>query len=179
MAARNGIFVFLMLFLPVRGLTAGDSDGNLRKRLHLDTLHQRAPDAQIHERRGAARKLSEFLGHPLILHVWATWCTSCSRELPLLAALAQRGSEGGIRFLAVAVDPPADRPKVDQVLQKAKCELADWIFTDSLSSKPYWAWGVPVTYFIDADGTIQARAPGIRDWSSVSGKDLVDLFRKP
>jgi thiol-disulfide isomerase/thioredoxin len=52
---------------------------------------------------GTMHPLAEYLGHPLVLNFWATWCEPCRREIPLLQALHQeRGSS--VQIVGVAVD---------------------------------------------------------------------------
>jgi thiol-disulfide isomerase/thioredoxin len=168
---------FLMcLGLPLPLVRADDS---LAHRLKLDSFRESAPELVIEATRPPARRLSDFRGHPLLLHIWASWCPSCAQELPLLAALAARSEGAGVAFLAVSVDPVADHQKVSRSLKTLGVKLPDWIAANSEQVKPYWAWGVPMTYLIGSDGKIIWRAAGPRDWSTVSGKDLESLFRKP
>jgi thiol-disulfide isomerase/thioredoxin len=52
---------------------------------------------------GTLHPLAEYLGHPLMLNFWATWCEPCRREIPLLQALHQeRGNR--VQIIGVAVD---------------------------------------------------------------------------
>ena len=43
-------------------------------------------------------------GTPVLLNVWATWCTSCREEMADLAALDREYAPRGVRVLAVSVD---------------------------------------------------------------------------
>lgn len=52
---------------------------------------------------GTMHPLAQYLGHPLVLNFWATWCEPCRREIPLLQALHQeRGAS--VQIVGVAVD---------------------------------------------------------------------------
>ncbi|HEV2702918.1 MAG TPA: redoxin domain-containing protein [Steroidobacteraceae bacterium] len=52
---------------------------------------------------GTMHPLAQYLGHPLVLNFWATWCEPCRREIPLLQALHQeRGT--AVQIVGVAMD---------------------------------------------------------------------------
>ena len=53
-----------------------------------------------------ARRLaaSEMRGHPLLLNFWATWCTPCIAELPLLDHFFRENHPKGWQMLAIAID---------------------------------------------------------------------------
>lgn len=72
------------------------------------------PDVRVPDLSGTPRSLRDFLGHPLIVNFWATWCEPCRREMPLLQQLQQRYEGEGLRVLGVAVD---SRSAVQQYLR--------------------------------------------------------------
>lgn len=59
----------------------------------------RLPDIGLRNNRGAPVALHEFVGRPLVVNLWATWCPPCRREMPVLAQ-AQR-NEPEVTFLFV------------------------------------------------------------------------------
>jgi len=71
------------------------------------------PDARIPDLNGTSKSLRDFLGHPLIVNFWATWCEPCRREMPLLQQLQQHYRGEGLQVLGVAVD---SRTAVQQYL---------------------------------------------------------------
>jgi cytochrome c biogenesis protein CcmG, thiol:disulfide interchange protein DsbE len=50
--------------------------------------------------KGPAVRLSDLRGTPLVLTVWAAWCTNCAREAPLFTALHRRAGDR-LRFFGV------------------------------------------------------------------------------
>ena len=53
---------------------------------------------------GGEVRLDQWLGRPLLLHFWATWCAPCVRELPALNAWAARQGAQGWQVLGIAAD---------------------------------------------------------------------------
>lgn len=62
------------------------------------------PDLTLPDPAGARHSLREYLGHPLIINFWATWCEPCRREMPLLGALRRQYRGDGLEIVGVAVD---------------------------------------------------------------------------
>lgn len=112
-------------FLPIPGLLAGLAlgvwqawrDTRLRRPLWLGLLvgvlcwsgghllmqalerSGRLPEQALMDLEGQPVQLGDFLGQPLVINLWATWCPPCRREMPVLAEAQQRGS--GVTFLFV------------------------------------------------------------------------------
>src|SRR5690606_2201538 len=56
-----------------------------------------------------------YLGKPVVLNFWATWCPPCVKEMPDLDALHQKHS--GVHFVGLAVDTAGN---VEKFTQKVK-----------------------------------------------------------
>ncbi len=65
-----------------------------------DTL----PDLKLPDLTGQEKSLRDFLGHPLIINFWATWCAPCRREMPLLQQLRHAYHGEGLTIVGIAVD---------------------------------------------------------------------------
>lgn len=70
-------------------------------------IPQTLPDARVPDLSGTSKSLRDFLGHPLIVNFWATWCEPCRREMPLLEQLQRRHQAEGLQVVGVAVDSRA------------------------------------------------------------------------
>src|SRR5260370_25662066 len=62
----------------------------------------RVPDVSFRDQSGAERRLSDWRRRTVLLHLWATWCIPCRKEMPALDPL--EGTLGGERFEVVAVN---------------------------------------------------------------------------
>jgi thiol-disulfide isomerase/thioredoxin len=47
-----------------------------------------------------------FLGRPLLINVWASWCAPCIEEMPELARFAAQHADNGPQVLGLALDSP-------------------------------------------------------------------------
>jgi thiol-disulfide isomerase/thioredoxin len=62
------------------------------------------PELTLPDLAGRQRSLRDFLGHPLIVNFWATWCAPCRREMPLLQQLRHAYHGEGLQIVGIAVD---------------------------------------------------------------------------
>jgi thiol-disulfide isomerase/thioredoxin len=62
------------------------------------------PDLKLPDLAGQERSLRGFLGRPLIINFWATWCAPCRREMPLLQQLRQAYRGDQLQIVGIAVD---------------------------------------------------------------------------
>ncbi|MBQ4347432.1 MAG: TlpA family protein disulfide reductase, partial [Firmicutes bacterium] len=61
-----------------------------------------APDFTVYDSEGNAVMLSDFIGKPIVLNFWASWCGPCKMEMPEFnEAYAELGED--IQFLMVNV----------------------------------------------------------------------------
>ena len=44
------------------------------------------PDMPFFDAGGGEHRLNEFLGHGMVINLWATWCAPCVAEMPSLQA---------------------------------------------------------------------------------------------
>lgn len=49
-----------------------------------------APDFDLPDLSGATRSLSDYLGSPLVINFWTTWCGACTYEFPVLEQFKQK-----------------------------------------------------------------------------------------
>lgn len=154
-----------------------DAVASPAQELGLQAMHGKAPDITIEDLHGNTVKLSNYLGHPIVLHFWATWCTSCTRELPELAALSRVWEQDGIVFFAISVDDRDKKQKIEHFMRDLQPGLMAWLPKDSARAAQYWAWGVPMTYFINARGENVARRMGAQNWSKIPAAKLSAFFQ--
>ena len=134
-----------------------------------------APDFTVTDADGNAVSLSDFLGKPVILNFWASWCGPCKMEMPDFdEAFAEYGDR--IHFVMVNLTD-GYQETVDTA--KAFLETTDYTFpvyfdTAQEGAIRYGVSAVPVTYFIDAEGYFVAMGQGMLTAESLQrGIDLL------
>jgi cytochrome c biogenesis protein CcmG, thiol:disulfide interchange protein DsbE len=92
-------------------------------------------------------------GAPVLLNVWATWCTSCREEMADLAALERAYAPRGVRVLAVSVDA-GDGTRVRRFVEAERLPFAVAHDPAGVVQRTFQAVGVPETYLISGDGRL-------------------------
>ena len=89
-------------------------------------------------------------GRPVLLNLWASWCTPCREEMPALDAAA--ASHPGVYFIGVAVedDPVAAQQFADEIGVSYPLAIDESERVGRLYPSP----GLPTTILISGDGVI-------------------------
>lgn len=111
---------------------------------------------------GETIRLSDLAGKVVVLNFWATWCPPCVAEIPDLVRLAKEiESEGGVVLGISDEDVDTIRPFV------AARKIPYRIASGSGWPSPFDAIrAIPVTYVIDASGTIREEFVGGRSYEA-------------
>lgn len=132
------------------------------------------PDVIMAGLNGPNRALSSYRGRPLVINVWASWCSPCRKEAASLERLAW--SEAGRRYAVIGISTDDHRSAASQWLRQSNATISHYI-----DAGPRWilehmlgASAIPVTVLVDAEGRVVARFPGARDWSSTESIRLIE-----
>lgn len=93
---------FLGLFVLLIAVLAIVAYGGL-------TRTEPAPDAPIVMLDGTRKNTADWRGHVTLVNFWATSCTTCVAEMPLLASTYTKYRDRGYRTLAIAMQ--FDQPR--------------------------------------------------------------------
>ena len=113
---------------------------------------------------GSPRTLDDYAGSYVLLNFWATWCGPCRIEMPALERLHLELADGGLRV--VGVDLGEETADVERFVEETGITFEIVIDDDLSTGRLYAARSLPMTYILDPEGTIVARAIGLRDWDS-------------
>lgn len=123
-----------------------------------------APDFTVYDAEGNAVNLSDYIGKPIVLNFWASWCGPCQMEMPDFDEKYKELGEQ-IQFLMVNM---TDGSQETLETAKAFVEKSGYSFpvyydTDIDAAMTYGVNSLPSTYFIDAEGHAIAMAQGMID----------------
>ena len=101
--------------------------------------------------------LQSYKGTPVLVNFWATWCTPCVREMPMLeAAHKQFGSK--VQF--IGIDRQDYRPDALAFVQRTHVTYPSGYDPDGTLDGSYRLRGMPTSVFIDAKGRVVQRVTG-------------------
>lgn len=134
-----------------------------------------APDFSVTDSEGNSVKLSDFLGQPVVLNFWASWCPPCKAEMPEFDTVFQEfGDE--VAFLMINA---TDGSRETEDTAKAFMETQEYSFpvyydTDQEAVYAYGISSLPTTAFLDAEGCLVTGAVGmINEEALRNGIDMI------
>lgn len=102
-------------------------------------------------------ELERYVGQPMVVNLWATWCPPCVREMPVLQAAQQQNP--GVHVVFINQGESAD--KVRTWLSGRGMALQNVLLDRrGQSTAALNAAGLPTTLFFDAEGRLVARRIG-------------------
>ena len=134
-----------------------------------------APDFVMTDINGTQVYLSDFIGKPIVLNFWASWCGPCKMEMPdFNEKYAELGED--IHFLIVNMTD-GSRETVDvakEFIEKQGYTFPVYFDTEMDAAITYGVTSLPTTYFIDAEGYAIAQAMGAIDGATLqTGIDMI------
>lgn len=117
-----------------------------------------APDFQLQNLDGEVVRLSTLRGSPVMFNFWATWCSSCAEEMPIIQEIYDEWSGKGLKLLAINL---AENPgRVERFMENNNYSIPVLMDTRNALSRQYNILFTPTTFFVDGDGIIQAMKIG-------------------
>lgn len=136
------------------GITAMTPDGTVAPNA--------ATDFTVEDGEGNSVKLSDFAGKPVVVNFWASWCGPCKMEMPhFQTAWEEYGDK--IEFLMVNMSAGFGDSKEDAQAVLSEGGYTFPVYYDTLGqcATGYAVNAIPVTLFINADGTLNAQQVGM------------------
>lgn len=110
---------------------------------------------------GQARKLSEWRGRILVCNFWATWCTPCREEIPLLMAARTKYASSGIEIVGIAIDNAVNVRQFSTSFEISyPILLAEANGLDLMRKLGNTTGGLPYTVVTDRQGSVVRRKLG-------------------
>jgi thiol-disulfide isomerase/thioredoxin len=129
----------------------------------LEVLQPGRLPARLERRVGPALaddrlSLAELRGVPVVLNMWASWCTPCKEESAELQAGWRAQGPRGMLFLGLDIQDVRDQ--AEKFIREEGTTYPSVREPERDVSDDFGATGIPETYFIDKRGLVVAHARG-------------------
>jgi thiol-disulfide isomerase/thioredoxin len=125
---------------------------------------------------GKRVSLKDFQGKVLFVNLWATWCGPCVAEMPSIERLYQKfEGRNDVAFLLISQDQAPELPRQFVVQRKLKTPV---YFSAGPHPKDFKTSGIPATFIIRKDGSLEHLGMGSQDWSRDVWVNLLNSLAK-
>jgi thiol-disulfide isomerase/thioredoxin len=120
-------------------------------------------------------KLATFVGRPVLLNLWATWCAPCIAEMPALDQLQASFPNDTLAVIALSLDR-GGLADIQPFWKDSKISSLKMYFDPTMSaSQALGVRGLPTTLLINKEGQELARMEGPAEWAD---HKVIEYFRK-
>ena len=117
------------------------------------------PNFTMYDDKGNTYKLSDFVGKPIVMNFWASWCSPCQGEMPEFEKLyLEMGDE--VVFLMINLTGSDNYTDALNFIRQTGYQFPVYYDKRGEASSRYRISSIPVTYFIDAEGNLKSRFIG-------------------
>jgi len=117
-----------------------------------------APDFQLKDLSGKTIQLKQYLGHPVLLDFWATWCAPCVFSIPSTQKFYEKNKDKGLVVLGLNMNE--DPSEVFAFVNRMKMTYPVLYAGNSNVPGLYGLEGLPLFIVIDAKGQVVRRYDG-------------------
>ena len=107
---------------------------------------------------GTSGAVINSLKGPLIVNVWGSWCGPCKEEMPILRSFYSKAA-GKVQLVGIDVE----EANIADGKSFVESNGITWpnLYDADGRSRSYFGMGVPVTWFISADGKVAYKHVGV------------------
>lgn len=117
-------------------------------------LELQTEDFTVYDLDGQPVSLSDFLGKPIVVNFWSTWCEACVDELPLFEKLyVEYGNKAAFLMINVPMDSALNE-KVNSFIDENEYTFPVYCDSDFSAADVYGIWAMPQSLFINKDGEL-------------------------
>jgi thiol-disulfide isomerase/thioredoxin len=167
--------LILLLALSLTGCSSitnsMSSIGEVVDCVEVDHVAAKADDTLLNCLSGTKKISVESLRGPLIVNVWGSWCGPCKQEMPYFVDFHHQAN-GKVKLLGIAVEEAKAQDSKDFIISYG----ITWpnLYDAKGITRAIFGMGVPVTWFIDEQGTVVYKHIGVVK----STEELIELTAK-
>ena len=95
---------------------------------------------------------------PMVVNVWGSWCGPCKEEMPYLRSFYEKAKQ---KVALIGVDVEEANFDDGRLFVERNGIVWPNLYDPDGRSRKYFGMGVPVTWFIAADGTVGGKKIGV------------------
>ena len=126
------------------------------------------PDFTVYTQAGEPVKLSDFRGKPVVLSFWASWCGACKSGMPDLQLLYEKYKDDAAFMVINLTDGYSETVESgSEFMDTAGFTFPVYYDTQIQAATEFSVYSIPVTFFIDEAGQVQAYGQGAMDMQTL------------
>jgi len=114
-----------------------------------------APDFTLYTPEGQSVTLSELTGQPVLVFLWASWCTVCKATMPDLEPVYQEYAPQGFEILAVNMTSQDTESAAMSYYTSQNYSFPMLLDSDGAIARQYQMHAIPTSILIGPDGIVQ------------------------
>jgi len=151
-----------------------------------------APELTLTAFEGDEISLSQYVGQPIVINFWASWCPPCRAEASSFERVWRDYRDRGVMFLGVDIQDTEEN--ANAFLNEYGVTYPNGMDPDGRATVDYGVVGLPVTFFVNKQGIVERRwvgsvketqlvawidelIAGVEPSGEVEGENLEDFFR--
>ena len=145
----------IVLLVPLVGSPAFDG-WSMGSRVPI--VGMQAEDFSLIDLEEKSHSLSHYRGKIVLMNFWATWCKSCTTEMPAMQASFDKLRNKG--FVVLAINELEDDATVREHIKQHGYTYPVLMDRDNKVANQFGVFGLPVSVFIDEKGVVQGYIKG-------------------
>jgi cytochrome c biogenesis protein CcmG/thiol:disulfide interchange protein DsbE len=118
----------------------------------------RAPDFALADLDGEPVRLADYVGRPVLLNFWASWCLPCVEEFPILAEALEVHADIGLAVIGIVYRDRSEAARAFGEQLGATWPLV--MDPGERVARAYGVFGPPESWLIGPDGMVISRHIG-------------------
>lgn len=118
--------------------------------------------------------MRDLRGKVVLMNFWASWCTECRPEMPVLERLHREFAPQGLAV--IGINAREGREVIRRYASELGLTFPLVLDRDAKINALYGVVGLPTTFLVGRDGRAVALAVGPREWASTPGRALIQAL---